>query len=932
MKVFKQKTKKIMIFFLISQFVFFQFPLPKAIAATGSQTLTSQSDFQAGTADANTEINLTPGDIKLKENKNMYTETTKAEFDLGHSPVDSFNQSAVSETDNGEVIINQGYAYNTETNPAIGDNDVYHSFLDSAHNLLYVSTYVGLSVINTQGTIDPADDTLVKTYTTATTPAIGHNYVYHSFLDSAHNLLYISTSGGGLSVINTQGTIDPADDTLVKTYTTATTPAIGSNYVYHSFLDSAYNLLYISTSGGGLSVINLNQYNSFGTRISQPLEVSDTPTGVISFSPTLPEGSTVSMQTRTGDAEAVWIDNFNDGDASNVSDYYDYGYLFNSVFESNDILTMADPAENWGTYMYLNTGEEEDFFPAGSRITAKMRYIGENATNVQIALGSDDRESFSMNFNLPVNEWVYPAFTSMTPFSIVEIDNYWDDGTWNSSTDKIEIDWVKIEFPDEYWDDWTSECTNQYGCEVADTTDKTYLQYKLNLSTEDTSVTPVVNSITLASGYADSGVYTSDVIDATRTADWQDLDIDSTMPTNTSITYQTRSGRTATPDGTWSGWADVTDNNINSPDARYLQLKATLATTDETVTPVISSITVNYDTVDLREIEDPDVPKMSDEYSQGFITIAGADPTNTESFTLNANYIFSNNNNTLEIPAGTVVTQTGGGNLDLTQFTTEDNTLEIKAENGDTLGSIRIGIPNLRLTFSSPITVSIYVGEEYNGNELSVFYRLENDTNWNSETTCTVSNGLCTFQTTHTTTFRADGSEEEATNAHIDSWTAEQYTNPNTKCTNRLKLTIKGKHFDKNATVKIGNKEASSVEKKDKNKLVAKFCLDKLLNIKTDLERNITVTNPDADKKKAKKEINLSDFTNNPNTANTNNSSEYIKSIQRKLVELNLLEERYITGFYGPITTEAVRKFQEQNGIQQTGSLGPETKSKLLGG
>ena len=462
------------------------------------------------------------------------------------------------------------------------------------------------------------------------------------------------------------------------------------------------------------------------------------------------------------------------------------------------------------------------------------------------------------------------------------------------------------------------------------------LRYKAILSTDDVSVTPSLDSVTVYyatenSGlYPSSEIYTSKVIDATRTSDWQDLDVESTTPEGTSITYQTRSGRTMVPDGTWSDWADVTDNAIASPDARYLQIKATLATTDENVTPTISAITINYDMLELREVEDPDITKMGDEFSQGFITIEGDDPTATESFTLNADYIFSNNNSTVEIPTGTIITQTGGEDIDLTQFTTEDNTLEIKDENGNTLGSIRIGIPDMRLTFSNPITVSIYVGDEYNGNTLSVFYRLENDTNWNNETTCTVNNGLCIFQTTHTTTFRADGSEEEQPeNAKITSWEAEQYENPNTKCTQRLKLTIKGKHFDKNATVKIGNKEASSVERKDKNKLVAKFCLEKLLNVKTDLERNITVTNPDADRKKAKKQINLGDFINITNITNTSNNSEYIKSIQRKLVELSLLEQRYITGIYGPLTTEAVRKFQEQNGIEQTGWVGPITKGKL---
>ena len=79
-------------------------------------------------------------------------------------------------------------------------------------------------------------------------------------------------------------------------------------------------------------------------------------------------------------------------------------------------------------------------------------------------------------------------------------------------------------------------------------------------------------------------------------------------------------------------------------------------------------------------------------------------------------------------------------------------------------------------------------------------------------------------------------------------------------------------------------KHPQLTNRKSSQEIVAKFCLVKLLNVKTDLRRAISVTNPDADKKKAKKQINLGKLTitNISNPANDN--SEYIKSIQRKLV------------------------------------------------
>ena len=102
--------------------------------------------------------------------------------------------------------------------------------------------------------------------------------------------------------------------------------------------------------------------------------------------------------------------------------------------------------------------------------------------------------------------------------------------------------------------------------------------------------------------------------------------------------------------------------------------------------------------------------------------------------------------------------------------------------------------------------------------------------------------------------------EEEVEQAKVYSWKAYQYEKPNSKCVQRLKLEIKGKRFDKDAEVKIGSKKASSVNRISKKKIVAKFCLNKLLNVKKDLIRKVSVTNPDAEKTNAKKKINLSDF------------------------------------------------------------------------
>jgi len=144
---------------------------------------------------------------------------------------------------------------------------------------------------------------------------------------------------------------------------------------------------------------------------------------------------------------------------------------------------------------------------------------------------------------------------------------------------------------------------------------------------------------------------------------------------------------------------------------------------------------------------------IQEEVTNGLISIGGSASTATPNFTFNVGYTLNAGDAAVSIPADTVVTKTGGGNLDLTTFFTSDNTIEIKSESGDVLGSLKIGIPDINLTFSKPTTVTIPVGTAYNGQTLTTYYRNEGSTVWNTETTCLIANGNCTFQTSHATTF-----------------------------------------------------------------------------------------------------------------------------------------------------------------------------------
>ncbi len=61
-------------------------------------------------------------------------------------------------------------------------------------------------------------------------------------------------------------------------------------------------------------------------------------------------------------------------------------------------------------------------------------------------------------------------------------------------------------------------------------------------------------------------------------------------------------------------------------------------------------------------------------------------------------------------------------------------------------------------------------------------------------------------------------------------------------------------------------------------------------------------------------------------------SGSAVKALQERLSELNYLDDKYVTGYYGSITLRAVQHFQMQAGLETDGIAGPATMKKLNSG
>ncbi len=90
--------------------------------------------------------------------------------------------------------------------------------------------------------------------------------------------------------------------------------------------------------------------------------------------------------------------------------------------------------------------------------------------------------------------------------------------------------------------------------------------------------------------------FTSRVIDAGQTAHWLELSSTGSTPPETSVGFETRSGNTTLPDGSWSDW-EAANGPIASPNGQYVQYRASLTSTDPALTPVIESVTITYGNV-----------------------------------------------------------------------------------------------------------------------------------------------------------------------------------------------------------------------------------------------------------------------------------------------------------------------------------------------
>ena len=105
--------------------------------------------------------------------------------------------------------------------------------------------------------------------------------------------------------------------------------------------------------------------------------------------------------------------------------------------------------------------------------------------------------------------------------------------------------------------------------------------------------------VMLAQSLASSGLYTSELIDASQPAKWGKLQIDADIPEGCRILLSARSGNVKDPnDPTFSSWTapvEVTEaTQLDCPNARFCQYKLILESSADNDTPVVREVAVAH--------------------------------------------------------------------------------------------------------------------------------------------------------------------------------------------------------------------------------------------------------------------------------------------------------------------------------------------------
>ncbi|MDP1884342.1 MAG: hypothetical protein Q8L10_03145 [Candidatus Moranbacteria bacterium] len=189
-----------------------------------------------------------------------------------------------------------------------------------------------------------------------------------------------------------------------------------------------------------------------------------------------------------------------------------------------------------------------------------------------------------------------------------------------------------------------------------------------------------------------------------------------------------------------------------TPDTTYYYRAKAVNSAGEAYGTELSFITLPAEVI----VNNPTSDDIDGLLADSYLTLNSGTLDATDQVTTNLAVKFATGSNQITLPDNTAITNTEGGNFDMSAF--DISLRDVRSEVSDSLAAVKVGVPNTKLTFTNnPVTLSIYLGAQHNGKTMDVQYQEDGDLTWNDHTTCVITDSLCSFTTTHATTYSVNG-------------------------------------------------------------------------------------------------------------------------------------------------------------------------------
>jgi hypothetical protein len=292
-----------------------------------------------------------------------------------------------------------------------------------------------------------------------------------------------------------------------------------------------------------------------------------------------------------------------------------------------------------------------------------------------------------------------------------------------------------------------------------DRADDQFIQYKVFLISTDGQSTPILEDVSMTyATVSPPAVSTDPVSNITAVSALGNANIINTGGENPErfIEWGTQSNiyiDQCSANIGLSGSYSCNLTDLQPETAYFVRAKAT--NSEGTTYGEELSFTTLPDTV---TIINPDGTKMDNTISSNYASLTSGTITATPQVSINTNLKIQDSIFNITFPQATQITNTDTGNFNFQNFIAQNVSTTVRQEIPNSLAAIKVGVPDTKLTFSQPATLSIDINSSYNNRTLDVFYQNDGETEWHSQTSCTITAGQCIFQTNHATTYSVNGS------------------------------------------------------------------------------------------------------------------------------------------------------------------------------